>query len=1347
MWSKILPLLPLLPATAVMASPTQSLTPVSENRILHVKTCPRSCDKAGSDLEEWSHFHDLEGLAVCPEPVLLSFNLYTPLDDPKSVISIRACTLGDASTEDNFLAETEYVAPDAKGETNFGPDGPSRRSINETVVGDGATCGLDTPNNTKVTALLSSWDAGRDISDAGLTTPAAESNENTKPDVGRAIEHLSTHVSKDKSCDELITFAYLRGTLVGLYAGGLIDKKKTSASMLKKLASEMKGASSPTARKALEVCGGHRSSADTFGVVADGSGDFAAVQKIMKTWSNGQCMSDKPEVNSTPLKDSDLWSFDLSPPIESSTSAGRLRKRADCRSIRVVDNDDCGKLASRCGIGGAAFESFNRGTSNLCSTLKPGQPVCCSSGTLPDVKPKPQADGSCATYAVEANEGCAAVAAKHGLKEQDLEKMNEKTWGWDGCAGGLGLKQRICVSSGKPAIPASYPDAQCGPTKPGSKLPTDGTSLADINPCPLKVCCNVWGNCGTTSDFCTISKTATGNPGTSKPGENGCQSSCGTKIVNNSKKPAQFRKIAYYEAWNFKRPCLNMNVLDVDRSYTHVHFAFAEISSSMQVVIPDDQKKQWDLFVAAKDYPKKILAFGGWAFSNEGPGAGLFRQAVSPGNRGAFSDRVVKFAKDNGLSGLDFDWEYPGATDIEGSPPGQAEDGENYYQFLKLVRSKLPSDMTLSIAAASSYWYLRSFPIEKMAEVLDYIVYMTYDFHGQWDVGNKWAMPGCDSGTCLRSHVNSTTTQDSLVMITKAGVPTHKIVVGVTSYGRSFKMSDAGCRGPQCTFLGARNQSPAKKGRCTGEGGYISNFEIDEIIKKGGAIKSWYDAETDSDYLVYERVEWVAYMTETTKSRRISYYESLNMGGTSDWAVDLQGEGERGEDDGEDSDYEPDPNDDKSLEPCPYSPTTMDNIYNLDFRNEIPPHCVGKYLIPVLHSMLKEVKKRFEEILGDGYDKYFRLYADHVFTNRHEALWQLMMDEGNDYFNCEIFSKFPCCPGCEDLNRHNCHNCINDCDVKGSGHPGWEWRKKKMPCPPDYSKRGMDPSKYYMASIFWDYKSDETKKDFVNEISTVVGVGEEDIYYPEHRPHYKSRLAIEMCFGSQPGGDTSYEAMKGDCQGEHWWHNAPTIGTGFTVEDIFNPKTEISSTLKNVNIESILAEYELSVTADEYDGDSFDLIDALVLPIFMMYSGLEHMENVVEMGKDIEEANKIALITNLLSAVLLVVGGFGGVAAGAASTGLRLLGRTLVSLSEAGNTGLGLYTAVSDPKTIPLLIFGLIMSGTNLRSATNVGKAAKLRRDMSAEQIARISPQASKMAGIASSAQKRPPKLDLCRYA
>lgn len=72
---------------------------------------------------------------------------------------------------------------------------------------------------------------------------------------------------------------------------------------------------------------------------------------------------------------------------------------------------------------------------------------------------------------------------------------------------------------------------------------------------------------------------------------------------------------------------------------------------------------------------------------------------------------------------------------------------------------------------------------------------------GQWDVGSKWAMPGCEAGNCLRSHVNSTETMDALIMVTKAGVPSHKVVVGVSSYGRSFKMSDSTCRGPQCTSI------------------------------------------------------------------------------------------------------------------------------------------------------------------------------------------------------------------------------------------------------------------------------------------------------------------------------------------------------------------------------------------------------------------------------------------------------------------------------------------------------------------------------------------------------------------
>jgi hypothetical protein len=38
---------------------------------------------------------------------------------------------------------------------------------------------------------------------------------------------------------------------------------------------------------------------------------------------------------------------------------------------------------------------------------------------------------------------------------------------------------------------------------------------------------------------------------------------------------------------------------------------------------------------------------------------------------------------------------------------------------------------TVSIAAPSSYWYLKNYPIAEIAGVIDYIIFMTYDLHGQ----------------------------------------------------------------------------------------------------------------------------------------------------------------------------------------------------------------------------------------------------------------------------------------------------------------------------------------------------------------------------------------------------------------------------------------------------------------------------------------------------------------------------------------------------------------------------------------------------------------------------------------
>lgn len=206
--------------------------------------------------------------------------------------------------------------------------------------------------------------------------------------------------------------------------------------------------------------------------------------------------------------------------------------------------------------------------------------------------------------------------------------------------------------------------------------------------------------------------------------------------------------------------------------------------------------------------------------------------------------------------------------------------------MLNSVKAALGASKSVSFAAPASYWYLRAFPIAMMSKRLDYIVFMTYDLHGQWDYGNKWTSSGCPTGNCLRSHINMTETNDALAMVTKAGVPANKVAMGVATYGRSFKMAEAGCWGPDCLFTGTNRISNAAEGRCTKTAGYISNAEIAEIINHGRVNKQW--EAVASRYLVYNDTEWVAYMNDDDRKKRVDYFSQFNFAGTSEWAIDLK---------------------------------------------------------------------------------------------------------------------------------------------------------------------------------------------------------------------------------------------------------------------------------------------------------------------------------------------------------------------------------------------------------------------------------------------------------------------------
>lgn len=524
--------------------------------------CPLPCEDKPSTA--WTAYSFLDETARCAEPMLMELNIYNTIVDGKS-IRYRACTttaynddrpLYNTHTKDVFKPQVKRAAP-------------------QSCLGD-----------------AEDKSASLHIVKSTSTSGSAES-------ALEGIKSLQQRIGD--GCDSTILFASHNKTIAGIYAGKSISKASI-ANWLNKVADDV--TSNGNADRAVaQTCGKPRDSAYAIGLSINPNGDLDAVQKDLRTWADGKCVNaqGKKSTASISLQQSKI------------TSSGaekhqwrRLDARADCRTITVNAGDGCWALAQRCGISQQTLESYNP-AKNFCSTLQPGQKVCCSKGTLPSNRPKPNPDGSCAVYKVKSEDNCYKIAAQYTLTIADLHKFNDgTTWGWHGCDLDIGVN--ICLSSGTPPLPAPVSNAICGPTKPGTKQPIDGTKLEDLNPCPLNACCNKWGQCGITPEFCTVSKGPTGNPGTSAPGVAGCVSSCGTSIVKGTTAPASFGRVGYYESWNMDRKCLRMKASDANPGgYNIIHWAFAEINTSDWTVRINDPHGQWAAFKALKDV-KKVCA-------------------------------------------------------------------------------------------------------------------------------------------------------------------------------------------------------------------------------------------------------------------------------------------------------------------------------------------------------------------------------------------------------------------------------------------------------------------------------------------------------------------------------------------------------------------------------------------------------------------------------------------------------------------------------------------------------------------------------------------------------------------
>ncbi|MCK5145645.1 hypothetical protein KAR48_02755 [bacterium] len=217
----------------------------------------------------------------------------------------------------------------------------------------------------------------------------------------------------------------------------------------------------------------------------------------------------------------------------------------------------------------------------------------------------------------------------------------------------------------------------------------------------------------------------------------------------------------------------------------------AEADSVLLVGVLDNETGRRDphtslIALAHAHKVEVMLSIGGWADSSIFPSV-----AADSMKTARFAGECVRCIRQYGFDGIDIDWEYPGYSPHRGSPV----DRVNFTAFLQAVRKSLDDYTKITgvyypLSAALSASPSRAVDMEmgKIAEILDFVNLMTYDYHGSWDSSSNHNSPlyptaGGEPQSCF----------DSTFKLYNGvyQIPAEKINMGVAFYSHSFGSCDS----------------------------------------------------------------------------------------------------------------------------------------------------------------------------------------------------------------------------------------------------------------------------------------------------------------------------------------------------------------------------------------------------------------------------------------------------------------------------------------------------------------------------------------------------------------------------
>ena len=354
--------------------------------------------------------------------------------------------------------------------------------------------------------------------------------------------------------------------------------------------------------------------------------------------------------------------------------------------------------------------------------------------------------------------------------------------------------------------------------------------------------------------------------------------------------------IAYLASWAIPENGLRIADIPAER-LTHISYAFGKVSDNGLAALSDPCRDAGeceegeeapdtpggnfaDLLALKQRHPtlQVLIALGGWTGSKN-----FSDVAVNDEARERFVASCIDLYihKYPGLfDGIDIDWEFP----VEGGLPGNVyrpEDHENFGLLMAEFRRQLNSlsaprsgRYVLSIAVSAAPDLFRHLDLKQLADTVDWINVMTYDYHA----GSKLVHFNAPLFKTANDPTPQLNVQASIQAFLNAGVPNSKLIVGVPFYGRAY----GGVASKHAGLFKKGNPIDAKE---WGDNTIPYRVLMGQNLESRGFRRFWH-AEAQAPWLYSSKSKvWITYDDPTSLARKAAYVREHGLGGIMIWEL------------------------------------------------------------------------------------------------------------------------------------------------------------------------------------------------------------------------------------------------------------------------------------------------------------------------------------------------------------------------------------------------------------------------------------------------------------------------------